>query len=668
MGSELGIKVKRFYDDVAGKRSVYETIWLQDLRQYKGIYDPEILAKMDAKRSKSFIRETRTKVRTIDARIMDLLFPANSEKNWGIEPTPTPSVPQPIEEMLLTKMAMILQEGGQDRPPTQEELIQNIKDYTLETCKNMSQEIDDQLSEIKYRGIIRDVMHSGHLYGTGWLKGPLVDQVVEPHWEMVQVQEGFTWQLVQKQINRPYAEFRPIWDIYPDMSVTDIGLCRFFCERHIMPRHKLLQLATRPDFNAEIILQYIKDNPNGKAEYANFENELYNLKDKNTKPRPEIKGAYELIEYWGYVSVNDLADLNPEQFTNLGIQVEGDLPANVWVIDNEVVKIALQPIAGLAIPYYAYYFDKDETSIFGEGIASIMRDPQRLVNASIRAMIDNAAHCAGPQYEVNVDLLADGEDPTDIGAFKVWMRTGRDADIAGKEVVRVKTLASYTPEFMNMYGMFSRLGDEVTIIPRYMQGDARVSGAGRTASGLSMLMGQANIGLSDLVKVFDDGVTKPFITAMYNWNMQFNDKENIKGDMKIIARGSTALMAKEIRAQQIQTFLQMTLNAEDATWVKRGNLLKRWAESTDIGSGEAVYTEEEHAALMEQRQQAMQQAQAQAQAQEVQSGAGYNQLESVIKQLEEGMSMMAEKLSGIEQVIMQSVQNARRQQISGGAA
>jgi hypothetical protein len=304
------------------------------------------------------------------------------------------------------------------------------------------------------------------------------------------------------------------------------------------------------------------------------------------------------------------------------------------------------------IPYYVYYFDKDETSIYGEGIAAIMRDPQRLVNASIRAMIDNAAHCAGPQYEVNVDLLADGEDPSDIGAFKVWLRTGRDADVAGKEVVRVKTIASYTPEFLNMYGLFSRLGDEVTIVPRYLQGDARVSGAGRTASGLSMLMGQANVGLSDLVKMFDDGITKPFITSMYNWNMEFNDKQDIKGDMKIIARGSTALMAKEIRAQQIQTFLQMTLNPEDVTWIKRGNLLRRWSESTDIGGDEAVYTEDEHSAIMEQRQAAL------AAAQEKQQGAGFNQLESVMKQLEGGMQMLAEKVSGIEDFITQAAQQA----------
>ena len=663
MDSKLGMMVYRNFTDVKAKRSVYETIWLQDLRQYKGIYDPEVLAKMDAKRSKSFIRETRTKVRTIDARILDLLFPANGEKNWDIQVTPVPSVPAPIEQQLLAQVTAVIKAAGEDRSPTKGELNLAIQTYATETAKKMTTEINDQLSEIKYRSIIRDVMHSGHLYGTGWLKGPLVDQVIEPHWEMQQKKvvdvngqesASWSWVLVQKKINRPYAEFKPIWDIYPDLSVTDKDLCRFFCERHIMPRHKLLQLAAREDFDGAFIKEFIAANPDGKAEYSNFESELYNMKDANTSPRPAIKGAYEVIEYWGYASFSDLLELDPVRFAEMAatLGVDDDVPCNIWTIGNTVIKVEIQPITGLVIPYYVYYFDKDETSIYGEGIASIMRDPQRLVNASIRAMIDNAAHCAGPQYEVNVDLLADGEDPSDIGAFKVWLRTGRDADVAGKEVVRVKTIASYTPEFLNMYGLFSRLGDEVTIVPRYLQGDARVSGAGRTASGLSMLMGQANVGLSDLVKMFDDGITKPFITAMYNWNMEFNENQDVKGDMKIIARGSTALMAKEIRAQQIQTFLQMTLNPEDVTWIKRGNLLRRWSESTDIGGDEAVYTEDEHSAMMEQRQAAM------AQAQEAQQGAGFNQLESVIKQLEGGMQMIAEKVSGIENFITQATQQA----------
>lgn len=671
MMSDLGIKICGYYNDAVVKRSDYENQWLKDIRQYKGIYDPEVKAKLDSKRSSAFIRETRTKVRTLDARIMDLLFPANGDKNWEISNTPVPMVPADVEQKLMEMVQqVIIQSGEQQRQPNREELDLAKKSYLASTIDNMSKEIDDQLSEIKYRNIIRSVVHSGHLYGTGWLKGPLVNQTVEQHWQQVQnANGGMDWKLVSTSINKPYAEFKQIWSCYPDMSVTDLEDCRYMCERHVMPRHKLIELANRPDFNGTLIKEYIENNPDGKATYLGYESTLYALNDIETKKETKLKGSYEVVEFWGYVTGQDLVGLDADNFLPMiGDQLLNDFPVNIWLLDNEVIKIAIQPIAGVVIPYYVYYFDKDETSIFGEGVAAIMRDPQKLLNASIRAMIDGAAHSAGPQYEVNIDLLAEGEDPTDIGAFKVWQRVGKEADVAGKEVVRIKQVQSYTPEFMSMYSLFSRLSDEITIIPRYLQGDAKVSGAARTSSGLSMLMGQANIGLSDLVKMFDDGVTKPFITAMYNWNMQFNQREDIKGDMKIIARGSTALMAKEVRAQQIQVFLQMTMNPQDALWVKRGNLIRKWAESTDIGADEMVRNQEEYDQEI-QKQKEMQQAQIEAmQQQKLQGqqgpgdGPGYNQLESIISQqgeLLQGLVAKVEELVAASQrtrIPMQPIQ------------
>lgn len=662
--ASLGKKLHSQFIEVSGKRSGYEDRWIKDLRQYKGIYDPDILAKIPEDKSKSFIRETRTKIRTIDARLMDLLFPANGEKNYGILPTPVPVLPAEQEQKIIKMITEVLKASGEHGAPTQEQMDIAKKSYVSESCKQMEKEIDDQLAEIKYRGIIRNVLHSGNLYGTGWLKGPLVNQVFEKRWSL---SDG-SWKLSNTPIDRPYAEFKPIWAIYPDLSATEIEDCRFIYERHIMPRHKLMELTTREDFMGDKIREYIRDNPEGKATTHTYETTLYNLSESNdTKPKSLNEGQYELIEYWGYVTGKDLLDLDfAKYYPDVEDALLNEYAVNIFLLGDEIVKLAIEPVAGVVLPYYAYYFDKDETSIFGEGIATIMRDPQRLVNASIRAMIDNASHCAGPQYEVNMDLLAEGEDATDAGAFKIWMRTGKEADIAGKEVVRVKQIQSYTPEFMQMHTLFSRLGDEVTIIPRYMQGDARVSGAGRTASGLSMLMGQANVGLSDLIKMFDDGITKPFISAMYNWNMQFNTRDDIKGDMKIVARGSTALMAKEIRAQQIQQFLQMTLNDVDRMWVKRGNLLREWANSTDIGAENMVNTQEEYDAIMQKQQAMLAEQMKQHQGGGEQGGAGYNQLTSVVKQLEDAIQMIAERQSQTEQVMQQLMTMLKRNNINQG--
>lgn len=301
----VGTSIRKLFDEVSGRREQWETYWLQDLRQYKGIYDPEVQAKFGPKQSKAFIRETRTKVRTLDARIMDLLFPANGEKNWGLEPGAMPDLAAPFEKILIDAITIALQASGQNRPPTKEEFNVAKRTFAAEKCRLMSREIEDQLSEIRYRAIIRDVAHSGHLFGTGWLKGPLVNQLVEPHWELQSDDKGsFSWRLAEKQVNKPYAEFRSIWNCFPDMSVTDLQSARFMCERHVLPRHSLFQLTNRKDFNGVYIKEYIKNNPSGKANYTSYESLLYNLKDAYSVQRTllPLQGMYEAVEYWGFLA------------------------------------------------------------------------------------------------------------------------------------------------------------------------------------------------------------------------------------------------------------------------------------------------------------------------------------------------------------------------------
>ena len=234
-----------------------------------------------------------------------------------------------------------------------------------------------------------------------------------------------------------------------------------------------------------------------------------------------------------------------------------------------------------------------------------MRDVQELINSAFRAMLDNAAISAGPQVEVNMDLMSEDEDLRDFYPFKVWVRTGVGQD-ASAPAIRMLDFPSYTGEFERMIEMFRNYGDEVTSIPRYMWGEASGSAA-RTASGLSMLMGSANVTIKDQVKNFDDGITKPFITAMYYWNMQFSTDEDIKGDYSVIAQGTSSLMAKEVRSQSLISFAQMTAAPADASIVKRPQLIRAIAESLDLDEDNLVMSDKEIEVQQQQQQQQQEQ-------------------------------------------------------------
>jgi hypothetical protein len=66
----------------------------------------------------------------------------------------------------------------------------------------------------------------------------------------------------------------------------------------------------------------------------------------------------------------------------------------------------------------------------------------------------------------------------------------------------------------------------------------------------------SNITFRRVVKNFDDGITTPNIRRLYDWNMQHNSSDTIKGDMKVDARGSSALLQRELQAQMLLNMAQ----------------------------------------------------------------------------------------------------------------
>lgn len=597
----LATSLNNEFSIAEGDKRSTEQRMLKDLRQYRGIYDPEILNKMHPKRSKAFIRLTRSKVRAVDSRIMDLQFPANKEKNWSIEPTPVPKLPPAEMELLATSYWNEL-----GKIPNDEDMARVVMRAARERSDNMEKEIEDQLVEFKYRDIIRQVVHSGNIYGTGVLKGPIVKERTRKHWTKM---EDGTWKLIQRKSIMPKAQFVSVWDLYPDMSAKRPEDMSYIFQRHLMSKNKLLKLAKRSDFNRDAIIAYMDANPDGDAEWKQYEDHMREMSSNTNAKYPESqipkRKKYEVKEYWGMVDRKEIEEeLGSPLFPEEGYSNDPEVMVNAWLLGPMMIKLVVSPISGSKFPYFFYYFDKDETHIFGDGIPTIMRDPQAMLNASVRAMLDNAAISAGPIIEANIDLLADGEDPNDIYPFRSFQRTGIGTD-GGVQAVRVTKLPSYTAQFMQMVEFFRASADETTNIPSAMTGQAGVAqgmgAAGRTATGLSMLMGSANITLKDQLKNFDDGITKPFIKALYFWNMEFNPTENIKGDFSVNARGSASLVAKEVRLESLNQFLAIIkADPEAAIVLDSRTLYEEYLKILDLDDVGLLRSEDEIKTIREQ--------------------------------------------------------------------
>jgi hypothetical protein len=138
-------------------------------------------------------------------------------------------------------------------------------------------------------------------------------------------------------------------------------------------------------------------------------------------------------------------------------------------------------------------------------------------------------------------------------------------------------------ENIQMYQISRQLADEETGLPSIMHGQTGVTGTGRTAAGLSMLMGGASLSMKTVIKNIDDHLLKPMGEAYYQWNMQFNeDMDDIKGDLEIKPRGVAAVMQKEVRSQRLIGLLQTVSNPMLAPFIKIPNLIRELAIAQDI--------------------------------------------------------------------------------------
>ena len=556
----LGAELREEFDRAEKARRPFEENWLKSARQYAGQYDPDKIARMNQQdpkgnRSRVFIRHTKARCDTLKARLMDLLFPSNSTKNWTINCSPKPEVP----EIALIAEMQERQAKGEQIPSDMELLTREVAE---KRARAMAQLIEDQLNNgrVPYRRVCGSVIRNGVVYGAGCLKGPLIE--ANPAKRYVYDAQTGQWSLRREGDEfQPFFEEVPCWDLYPDPAALCPEQLNFLWQSHNMTRRELAALSNNPGFHGDIIKRYLSEHPDGEITQKEHETELRTISrgGENTLTADDLKNRYRVLERWGYLSGRQLLDAGMKEEELLAtfpdFDAEESFANNLWMTDSGVViKCSLAPVEDMPIPYWFFRPYADGTGFWSESLPDILRDPQIVVNAAARMTLDNASIACGPQLAVNMKALAPDEDPTEVHARKVWLFDTREKM---SEAIREVGVQSHITELMAIAEKFQQYADESSF-PRYMSGNnAGVRGAGDTASGLSMLMNSASMPVKDCVNEFDTGVTEPFIRAMYRWNMRFSSHEEVKGDYEVVATGSTALVAQELMGQRLLQTMQV---------------------------------------------------------------------------------------------------------------
>ena len=615
----IGTIMERFRNAETG-RQLEEERWLKAYKNYRGVYDSSTQYRSN-ERSQVFIKITKTKVLAAYGQIVDVLF-ANNKFPISVESTPMPTG---IDEFAhLSKIPVENNEpdlygfegdgnellpGAMEATPKEDEGLQaadlgglssRYKGANLasgparmaepqlepaaEAARIMEKCIQDQLLDTSAVTVLRHSIFECALLGTGVIKGPFNYTKTIHNW--IKDENGAkTYEPIEKTV--PKIESVSCWDFYPDPSATSVNDAEYVIQRHRMNREQIRDLINRPHFDEEAIGNVLASGPNYQERY--FESSLHSNEDDPTYST----SRYEIYEYWGSLDSSLAEDFGIDLDS-----IEGDLDSvqvNVWICGQELLRFVINPFIPARIPYHSFPYELNPYQLFGVGVAENMEDSQLLMNGHMRMAIDNLALAGHLVFDIDETQLVPGQS-YDIFPGKVFRR---QSGVTGTAVNAIK-FPSTAGENIQMYDKARQLADEQTGIQSISHGQTGVSGTGRTAAGLSMLMSSAGLSVKTVIKNVDDFLLKPLGEAFFQWNMQFNDTTPEKiGDLEIKPKGTSAVVQKEVRTQRLTALLQTIANPMLAPFIKIPNLVRELAISQDIDPDSLVNNVSEAAIFAE---------------------------------------------------------------------
>jgi len=634
--SNLVAQINSRFQQCETTREDDEDRWLQAFHNYRGRYFKNV-AFRDHEKSRVFVKVTKTKVLAAYGQLIDVLFGANKfpltiqetrvpegideyahlnplkeqmGMNQNEEPTPgiegnMDYVPgEPIMQQSngglgfpgdgndlapgatfgslnndanLGSLEKEYEDADLTSGPAPSPEMPQIKPAQI-AARRLEKLILDQIEESNGSVELRSAIFEACLLGTGIIKGPFTyNKTLHKYTDT-----GNGREYSPETVKVPKMEFVSIWDFYPDPNARNMEEAEFVIQRHRLNRNQVLDLANRPFFNKQAIMDCIR--MGAKYNKKSWETDI----DLEKSQYPDIESnRFEVLEYWGTIDAMSAREEGLELDESIDDMEE--VQVNVWMIRDKVIRIVQNPFKPFRTPYQSFVYEKNPYTFFGIGVPENMDDAQQIMNGHARMAIDNLALAGNLIFDVDESALASNQT-MEVFPGKIFKR---QAGSPGQSIYGLK-FPNTAVENMQMFDKFRQLADESTGLPSYSHGQTGVQSMTRTASGMSMLMGAASLNIKTVIKNIDDQLIKPLGEALFQWNMQFYEGDlPIHGDLEIKATGSSSLMKKEVRSQRLTMFLQTVQNPAIAPFVRMSEVIKELAHSLDLDPAEILNTKDE---------------------------------------------------------------------------
>jgi hypothetical protein len=627
--SSLASFIRREYDIMKRHRDNTSAGWsdrlLNALRVFNGQYDAAKLN--DIRRfggSEVYARVVAMKCRGASSLLRDVYL--SPDRPWGLDPADDPKIPddimKAINQLVSSEIAGAAQ-GGMAPPDIDQirdrtaQLVEAARQAAKKKVSGQARIAEDKLDEILKQGgfykALAEFITDLPLFPFACIKGPVVRIVPTVTWESNQA--------IVRQVPRlTWMRVSP-FDLWWTPGVSDIEDAAVI-ERTRLTRADLNDLLDLPGYNQQN-LRTVLDlyGRGGLVDQSDYTDSERATQESRENPQTNQSGMIDCLEYTGNVQGRMLLEYGMDE--KLVSDPLRDYYVQVWLIGNYVIKAQLAPSPRKRHPYYITSFEKVPGTPVGNGLPDILNDIQEASNATLRALINNLSISSGPQVVVNDDRLAPDEDGEDLYPWKRWHVTSDPmGGNSSQKPIDFFQPNSNSQELLFVYQQFVNMADELSAIPKYLSGAGATGGAGRTASGLAMLMGNASKILQTVAANIDRDVLDPLLSALYDMVMLTDNSGILTGEEKVRVLGVSVAVQKETqRARQLE-FLQITANPVDAQIVGpkgRAAILRNVASTIGLPGEEIVPSEDELDV-----QQKMAQALAQGQSMPGHAGMGEN--------------------------------------------
>lgn len=459
------------------------------------------------------------------ARVGDMLLPTD-DSNFAIDPTPIPDI------------ADTLMQVDQQAATQMQQIIEKAKAKAKASAEKAQEQIEDWLVECQYHAELRKAIHDSARLGSGVMKGPEPVNRRSQQWR--QGQDGTATLIIEERVAPASVRVDP-WNFYPDPACGEsIHHGAYVFERDYLTEKRLADLRGLPGYIDSQIDRVIDEGPNKPSEA-----------DPRMNADRTYQDQYEIWYYHGIVTRDELMAAGCECDEH-----QEAVPAILTLVNDRVIKAALSALDDEEFPYDVIPWKLRPGMPWGMGVSRQMRVAQRIVTGATRNMMDNAGLAAGPQI-----VLRRGIEPEnniwEVRPLKIWIEGDASDGQAGAPVASV-VIPMLQVELNNIIQLGMKLAEDTTGLPMLMQGHQ--GKAPDTVGGMQILNNNANSVLRRVARLFDSCITEPHIRRYYAWLLKYGEDDSAKGDFQIVARGSTALVERDIQSQEMVQLIQLSLN------------------------------------------------------------------------------------------------------------